>query len=477
MASFAVEINHDSAMNHEDAKQARAVARTLHLTTKSAKYNYVQDCRRVQKEARFNKSTITARDCANPHRATRVAKRSCLSQGTVEAEADMPTWSRGVMGRKPSVSPNLQFCQSSEEVAEAYNIKSDDRRIEDAETTAAEVTDSGADSSDSQDSMEVPEPESVDSVNGGSGVLALPIKRDSEISIDSFPPLPLATPKENDTQEHTKDIAHNLKKQVEQEVSEIKAVVEAAACAHLESIVVAAKMQAEREARAIKDQAFADACTLKARVESQAQAKANATLAEMQVSEERERTRKATVGLRQAKDLDQQRTQRQCKQNREERCFHRGLDEIRSQVEAECCEIKEKALAEAKAANARAVAEARAIRAKARSSAKLEDRRRQGTELVTATETREDESPAELTAMRSQPERQPVEAFPVSAAVAQDTELPREPVDAFPASVAVTQDAELPLVDIDAGWEVLPDSSLESIPGSGRGRWWWSRPL
>lgn len=440
MASLAVEINHDSAMNHEDAKQARAVARNLHLTTKSAKYNYVQDCRRVQKEARFNESTITARDCAHPHRATRVAKRSCLSQGTVEAEADMPTWSRGVMGRKASVSPNLQFCQSSEEDAEVYNIKSDDRRIEDAETTAAEVTDSGADSSDSQDSMEVPE-------------------------LDSFPPLASATPKENDTQEHTTDIAHNLKKQVEQEVSEIKAVVEAAACAHLESIVVAAKMQAEREARAIKDQAFADACTLKARVESQALAKANATLAEMQVSEERERTRKATVGLRQAKDLDRQRTQRQCKQNREERCFHRGLDEIRSQVEAECCEIKEKALAEAKAANARAVAEARAIRAKARSSAKLEDRRKQATELVTATETREDESPAELTAMRSQPERQPVDAFPVSAAVAQDTELPREPVDAFPASVAVTQDAELPLVDIDAGWEVLPDSSLESIPG------------
>lgn len=166
------------------------------------------------------------------------------------------------------------------------------------------------------------------------------------------------------------------------------------------------------------------------------------------------------MGLRHAKDLDQQRARKQSKQTREERCFQQGLDQMRSQVEAECCEVKERALAEAKAAKARAVADARAIRAKARSSVKLEDRRgRPATENITTKEGSEvvdvsevvgngpdySESQAELTTMRSEPET--------------------EPVDAFPVSLVVTQDVESPLVDIDVGWEVLPDSSLESIPG------------
>lgn len=461
MASLLVEIDHDGAMNHEDAKQARAVARQLQLKTKSAKYNYVQRCRLVQKEARCSKPSnmalaVAARECANPHRATRAAKRSCLSQGNVEAEADMPTWTRGMIGiRKPSVSPSLRFCPSSEEVAEAWDdLNLGSRRwIEDAETTAADVTDSAADSSDSQDSMEIPEKESVDVIDGGRDA-AFPSESDSKISIARSSPIEGVTSKEDDKRAQDEDIAFNLRKQVEQEVSVIKAVVEAEACAHAESIVTAAKIQAESEALAIKNQAFADACTLKARVESQAQAKAKATLAEMRASVEREQIRKAAVGLRQAKDLDQQRARRQCKQNREVRCFQQGLDQIRSQVEAECCEVKEKALAEAKAAKAQAVAEARAIRAKARSSAKLEDRRgRPATEVVTAEELRDvaegglesSESQAELTTMRSEPAR--------------------EPIDAFPCSLAVTQDAELPLVDIDVGWEVLPDSSLESIPG------------
>lgn len=460
MASFVVESNHDSAMNHEDAKQARAVARKLQLKTKSAKYNYAQSCKSVQKQAHRNKPS-SACERANPHRATRVAKRSSLSQGKVEAEVDMPTWSRGIIGiRKPSVSPTLRFCQSSAVVADAWDdVNFGSRRwIEDAETTAADVTDSAADSSDSQDSVEAPEPESSNSVDGGSEA-AFPMEGDSKVLIASSAPFEGVTLKDIDIQAQDEDIAQNLRKQVEQEVSATKAAAEAEARAHAKSILIAAKMQAESEARTIKDKAFADACTLKARVESQAQAKADATLAEVSASVERKSIRKAALGLRQAKDLDQQRARRQCKQTREERCFHEGLDQIRSQVEAECCEVKEKAFAEANAAKAQAVAEARAIRAKARASAKLQERRgRQASEdvaaeVVTAEEVREaaereletGESQAELTTLSSEPET--------------------EPVDASTVSVVVTPEAELSLVDVDAGWEVLPDSSLESIPG------------
>lgn len=394
----------------------------------------------------------TAHESANPHRATRAAKRSCLSRSKIEAEADMPTWSRGLKGiRKPSVSPALRFCPSSDEVAKAWEGSDFGccHWIDDAETTVADVTDSAADSSDSQDSGEVTEPGNVNSVNEA-----------SNISIASHAPIDCGTPKENERQAQAEDIPCDVRKQVEQKVSVIKAIVEAQACAHAESILTAAKMRAESEARAIKNQAFADACTLKARVEFQAQAKAEATLAEMRASVEKEQARKAAVGLRHAKDLDQQRARKQSKQTREERCFQQGLDQMRSQVEAECCEVKERALAEAKAAKARAVADARAIRAKARSSVKLEDRRgRPATENITTKEGSEvvdvsevvgngpdySESQAELTTMRSEPET--------------------EPVDAFPVSLVVTQDVESPLVDIDVGWEVLPDSSLESIPG------------
>merc|ERR1711904_240048 len=109
-------------------------------------------------------------------------------------------------------------------------------------------------------------------------------------------------------------------------------------------------------------QALADACALKARVESQAQAKAEATLAQMRASVEKKQTPKKPLGLKDAKEMDQQRARRQNKQTREERTFQQGLERMRAQVEAECREVKERALAEANAAKTRAVAEARAIR-------------------------------------------------------------------------------------------------------------------
>jgi hypothetical protein len=177
MASFAVEINDDFAMNHEDSKRSRAIARSMQLKTKTAKYKDTQSCKLAQKEARRKKpshvsSAVAACERINPHRATRVAKRTCLSQGKIEAEADMPTWSRGMIGvRKPSVSASLRFHSSSDEDAAQTQRQrqpnryaaladveasqpipkvSDDSKfgshvwIEDAETTAADVTDSAA---------------------------------------------------------------------------------------------------------------------------------------------------------------------------------------------------------------------------------------------------------------------------------------------------------------------------------------------
>jgi hypothetical protein len=452
MASFAVEIDHDFAVNHEDSKRARAVARSLQLKTKTAKYKQTQSCKIAHKEAHQKKpshvaTAVAACERINPHRATRVAKRTFLSQGKVEAEADMPTWSRGMIGvRKPSVSASLRFCPSSDEVV----VASDDSKfgshvwIEDAETTAADVTDSAAESSDSQNSDEVPEQDDV----------------------DSFPPLARVAAEEVDRQTQDQDIACDEEKQVEKEVSVAKAADEADACAHAESIVAAAKAQAESEARAIKAQALADACALKARVESQAQAKAEATLAQMHASVEKQQAPKKAISVKDAKELDQQRARRQGKQTREERTFQQGLERMRAQVDAECREVKERALAEANAAKARAVADARTIRAKARSSAKLEERRG-ATEVVAAPEVREDtevvqedEPQVELATTSSESEREPVDA--PSAIVATDAES--ELVTSSQASVPVTQDAALPL-EVDAEWEILRDSSLETFPG------------
>lgn len=447
MAFFNVAIDHD-AMNHEDAKHARAIARKLQLNTKSTKYYNAKSSKFVQKETRQNKSSETATTVAacertNPHRATRAAKRSSLSKGEVEAEADMPTWSRGLIGlKKPSVSPTLRFCLSSaeDEVAEGDFDFGSRRWIEDAETTAADVTDSAADNSDSQDST--PELEN-------------PPDEGETISIADLDPFERVTRQEVDRQAQEEEIAYNLMTKVEREVKEMKAAAEATALAQAESIVTVAKMQAESEARAIKTQAFTDACSLKARVESQAQAKAEATLVATCEAMKMKQIRKAVSGLEYAKDLDKQRAHRQRKQTHEERCFHQGLDKIRSKVEAECCEVKEKALAEAKAAKARATAEARTIRANARSSAKVEARReRRAVEVVAAEVLREvaesevesSEVQVELGAMRS-------------------CEPARELVDVIPASPVVTQDAGLPPVDVDAGWEVIPDSSFESILG------------
>jgi len=481
MASFAVEVNDDFTLNHEDSKWARAVTRSLQLKTKTAKYKDAQSCKLAQKEARRNKpshvsSAVAACERVNPHRATRVAKRTCLSQGKIEAEADMPTWSRGLIGiRKPSVSASLRFSSSSDEVVEAaqtqrqrvpnrYAALADDNAsqpgpmvlddskfgshvwIEDAETTAADVTDSAAENSDSHDSDEVPEPENV----------------------DSFPPLAQVAAKEIDRETQDLGIVCDEENQVEKEVSVTKAVGEAVACADAETILAAAKVQAESEARAIRAQALADACALKARVESQAQAKAEATLAQMRASVEKKQTPKKPMGFKDAKEMDQQRARRQCKQTREERTFQQGLELMRAQVEAECREVKEKALAEANAAKTRAVAEARAIRAKARSSAKLEEQRRRGaTEVIAVLEDREDtevvqenEPQLELTSTRSELERKLVDA--PSAVVAADADS--EFVNSSQASVNVTQDAVLPL-EVDAEWEILPDSSLETIPG------------
>lgn len=378
-----------------------------------------------------------------------MAKRTCLSQGKVEAEADMPTWSRGMIGiRKPSVSASLRFYSSSDEVVEVSDASKFGSHvwIEDAETTAADVTDSAAESSDSQDSDEVPEPENV----------------------DSFPPLARVAPREIDRQTQDQDIACDEEKQVEKEVSVANAVGEAEAYAHAESIVTAAKEQAKSEARAIKAQALADVCALKARVEAQAQAKAEATLAQMRASVEKEQIPKKAIGFKDAKELDQQRAHRQCKQTREVRTFQQGLERMRAQVDAECREVKERALAEANAAKAQAVAEARIIRAKARSSAKLEEQRKRGaTEVVAALEVREDtevvqenEPQLELTSLRSELERELVDA--PSAIVAMDAES--ELINSSQALVTVTQDALLPL-EVDAEWEILRDSSLETIPG------------
>lgn len=447
MASFAVEINHDFALHHEDSKRAREVARSLQLKTKTAKYKYTQSCKLAQKESHQNKPSHAA---INPHRATRVAKRTCLSQGKVEVEADMPTWSRGMIGiRKPSVSASLRFYSSSDEVVEEVSDASKFGShvwIEDAETTAADVTDSAAESSDSQDSDEVPEPENV----------------------DSFPPLARGAPKEIDRQIQDPDIACDEEKQVEKEVRVTNAVGEAEAYAHAESIVTAAKEQAKSEARAIKAQALADACALKTRVEAQAQAKAEATLAQMRASVETEQTPKKAIGFKDAKELDQQRAHRQCKQTREKRTFQQGLERMRAQVDAECREVKERALAEATAAKAQAVAEARIIRAKARSSAKSEEQRKRGaTEVVAALEVREDtevvqenEPQLELTSVRSELERELVDAPSAIDAMDAESELN----NSSQASVTVTQDALLPL-EVDAEWEILRDSSLETIPG------------
>jgi len=452
MASFIGEINHDFAMNHEDSKQARAASRSLQLKTKTAKYKHAQSCKLAQKEAHRNKpSTMTTAvagcERVNPHGAIRVAKRTSLSQGKVEAQADMPTWSRNMIGtRKPSVLASLRFCSASDEAVEVLDCNFGSHFwVEDAETTTADVTDSSAERSDSQDSVEVPEPESV----------------------GNFPPLARAAPKETDRQTQDQGVACDEEKQVEKEVSVAKSVVEAESCLQAESILMAAKAQAESEARAIKAQALADACALKARVESQVQAKAEATLAQMHASVEKRQTPKKILAFKDAKQLDQQRAHRQCKQTREERTFQQGLERMRAQVEAECREVKEKALAEANAAKTRAAAEARAIRAKARLSAKLEEQRRRcAREVVAAQEVRHDkeyveetEPQVELTSARSELETELVIA---PSAIATDAES--ELVCISQASFNLTQDAALP-IEVDAEWEVLIDSSLESIPG------------
>lgn len=490
MASLSVEINHDFAMKHEDLKRERADARSLQLKTKSAKYKYAQSCKLAQKEARRNKSTFTAaavaaNERANPHRATRVAKRTCLSQGKVEAGSDVPTWSRGVIGhRKPSVSASLRLFSSSEEEEEAPDSGKFGSHlwIDDAETTAAEVTDS-AETSDSQDSVGVPEAESV----------------------ACFPPLVRVAPQDADRQTQDPDIAPNQGEMTEISSAEAETVTEAdteaetiteaenipeaenitqagtvtmaEACANAESIMMAAKTQAESEARAIKAQAFVDACALKARVESQAQAKAEATLAEMRAAVERKEMPRKAAGFRHAKALDQQRARRQCKQTREERSFQQGLEQMRSQVEAECREVKQRAEAEGNAAKARAVVEARAIRAKARSSAKVEEQRRKRTseasaalasEVVAEQGLREDpkcesETNAELTATRSEATGELVD-FQSATSLTATADEENEPLDSSPVSLDDTQEA-LPPPDVDAEWEVLLDSSLESIPG------------
>jgi hypothetical protein len=328
-------------------------------------------------------------------------------------------------------------------------------RIEDAETTSADVTDSAAESSDSQDSHEVPEAGDE----------------------DSFPPLAQVLSRESERQAQDQETAcdeerHEMccdeDQQVDKEIAVATAIGESEACARAESILTAAKVQAETEARAIKAQALADACALKARVESQVQAKADATLAQMRASVEKKKIPKKEVALKDAKELDQQRARRQSKQTREERFFQQGLEKMRAQVDAECREVKERALAEAEAAKARAIAEARTIRAKARSSAKLEEqRRKRAAEVAAAVEDREDtevvqenDPQSELTCIRSELEGELADA--PSAAV--EADAGSEPVTSSQVCVDVTQDAAPPL-EVDAEWEILRDSSLETFPG------------
>lgn len=454
---------------HDDLKMRRGAIREQNI----------QRSRTAYEKSQSEWSVATARQQRRkPHRAARAAERTRLANGLMETSADMPSISMGCIGkksncRKPSVSAVVKFQVFDSDLARARHLESellevrkeqaeriatqelallsDDSKfgshlwIEDAETTAADVTDSAAESS--HDSDEVPEPDDV----------------------DSFPPLAQVAPK----QTKDPDMICDEEKQVENEVSEAKAVGEAEACANAESIVMAAKAQAEIEARAIKAQALADACALKARVESQAQAKAEATLAQTRASEEKRQTPKKTLRFKDAKELDQQRARRQSKQTREERTFQQGLEQMRAQVEAECQEVRERALAEANAAKARAVAEARTIRAKARTSAKVEEQRRRDatevTEVVAAQEVREDtevvqedDLQLELATMRNELDELERALADAPAAVATDAES--ELVNSSQASVTGTQDAVLPQ-DVDAEWEILRDSSLESIPG------------
>jgi len=188
----------------------------------------------------------------------------------------------------------------------------------------------------------------------------------------------------------------------------------------------------------------------------------------MHASVEKQQAPKKAIGLKDAKELDQQRARRQGKQTREERTFKQGLEQMRVQVDAECREVNERALVEAKATKARAVAEARTIRAKARSNAKLdEQRRRRIQEDVVAPEVRQDtdvvqenDTQLELTCIRSELEE--LERELVDAPSANDAQS--EFVNSPQASTAVTQGAVLPL-DVDAEWEILRDSSIETIPG------------
>jgi len=85
-------------------------------------------------------------------------------------------------------------------------------------------------------------------------------------------------------------------------------------------------------------------------------------------------------------------------------------------------------------------------------------------EVVAEQELREDpqcesESSAEPTATRSETKGELVDFQPATSLT-----VSAEPLDSSPACLVVTQET-LPQVDVDAEWEVLLDSSLESIPG------------
>jgi len=116
MASFAFEAD------HEIAKMMHASHRNMHLSIKRAQY--LSSCntmvgRRVGADVR-------------PHRSARVATRTYIAKGAVEAHEDMPSivcmnseWSRRRCARKPCIAPLVKYAED-DDVEDSADATTDD---------------------------------------------------------------------------------------------------------------------------------------------------------------------------------------------------------------------------------------------------------------------------------------------------------------------------------------------------------------
>jgi hypothetical protein len=120
MASF------DFAADREVAKMDQASLRATKLHIKRQQYKHSLDQKRMVRHAG---------EAVKPHRCARVAARTCLAKGTVEADVDMPSlvhmnslWSRPA--RKPAVARTVQVAKMNvQTVDDLAEVSTDDEGL------------------------------------------------------------------------------------------------------------------------------------------------------------------------------------------------------------------------------------------------------------------------------------------------------------------------------------------------------------